>query len=181
LRFGFAGFCTTTRRVTVIPRAPLGLITTAVQAFAGVLLPSSTVFVVLLCNDRAVLGPWVNRPWLNLVAAVIVSALLVLSMVLVVSTAFPKVDVNRLVVILGAVMAVALVAGGVWLWYGGRGAAPEPEISRADRENWRMPALVLLERPTWSAPRRVAMMLLAGYLVVAVVLLAVKATQLAVR
>ena len=167
--------------IVLIPRAPLGLITTAVQAFAGVLLPSSTVFVVLLCNDRAVLGPWVNRPWLNLVAAVIVSALLVLSMVLVVSTAFPTVDVNRLVLILGAVMAVALVAGGVWLWYGGRGAAPEPEISRADRENWRMPALVLLERPTWSAPRRVAMMLLAGYLVVAVVLLAVKATQLAVR
>jgi len=167
--------------IVLIPRAPLGLITTAVQALAGILLPSSTVFVVLLCNDRAVLGPWVNRPWLNLVAAVIVSALLVLSMVLVISTVFPSVDVNLLVVVLGVLMAVALVAGGVWLWNGQRGAAPEPEVSRADRESWRMPALVLLERPTWSAPRRVAMVVMAGYLVVAVLLLAVKATQLALH
>jgi Natural resistance-associated macrophage protein len=167
--------------IVLIPRAPLGLITTAVQALAGILLPSSTVFVVLLCNDRAVLGPWVNRPWLNLVAAVIVSALLVLSMVLVVSTVFPSIDVNRLVMVLGVLMAVAVGAGGVWLWNGQRGAKPEPEVSHADRESWRMPALVLLERPTWSAPRRVAMVVMAGYLVVAVLLLAVKATQLALH
>ena len=30
-----------------------------VQTLAGVLLPSATAFL-LLCNDRAVLGPWVN-------------------------------------------------------------------------------------------------------------------------
>lgn len=167
--------------IVLIPRAPLGLITTAVQALAGILLPSSTVFVVLLCNDRAVLGPWVNRSWLNLVAAVIIGALLVLSMVLVVSTAFPAVDVNRLVVLLGAAVAVVLVAGGAWLWAGQRGSSPQPEVSRAERENWRMPALVLLERPTWSAPRRVAMMAMAAYLVLAVILLAVKATQLAMH
>jgi Mn2+/Fe2+ NRAMP family transporter len=167
--------------IVLIPRAPLGLITTAVQALAGILLPSSTVFVVLLCNDRAVLGPWVNRSWLNLVAAVIIGALLVLSMVLVVSTAFPAVDVNRLVVVLGAAVAVVLVAGGAWLWAGQRGAGRQPEVSRAERESWRMPALVLLERPTWSAPRRVAMIAMAGYLVLAVILLAVKATQLAIR
>jgi NRAMP (natural resistance-associated macrophage protein)-like metal ion transporter len=167
--------------IVLIPRAPLGLITTAVQALAGILLPSSTVFVVLLCNDRAVLGPWVNRSWLNLLAAIIISALLVLSMVLVISTVFPSVDVNRLVVILGAGMAVALLAGGVWLWNGGRGSSGEPEVSRADRENWRMPALVLLERPAASMPRRVAMVVMAAYLVVAVALLAVKATQLALR
>ncbi len=166
--------------IVLIPRAPLGLITTAVQALAGILLPSSTVFVVLLCNDRAVLGPWVNRSWLNLVAAVIIGALLVLSMVLVVSTAFPAVDVNRLVLVLGAVVAVVLAAGGAWLWVGQRGASRQPEVTRAERESWRMPALVLLERPTWSAPRRVAMVAMAAYLVLAVVLLAVKATQLAI-
>ena len=55
--------------IVLIPHAPLGLITTAVQALAGILLPSATVFLVLLCNDRAVLGPWVNKPWLNVVAA----------------------------------------------------------------------------------------------------------------
>ncbi|HVC77988.1 MAG TPA: NRAMP family divalent metal transporter [Candidatus Micrarchaeaceae archaeon] len=167
--------------IVLIPRAPLGLITTAVQALAGILLPSSTVFVVLLCNDRAVLGPWVNRSWLNLIAAVIIGALLVLSMVLVVSTAFPTVDVNRLIVVLGAAVTVVLIAGGVWLWASQRGASPQPKVTRAERESWRMPALVLLERPTWSAPRRVAMAAMAGYLVLAVILLAVKATQLAIH
>ena len=54
--------------IVLIPGAPLGLITTGVQALAGVLLPSATVFLLLFCNDRAVLGPWVNRPWLNVVA-----------------------------------------------------------------------------------------------------------------
>ena len=41
----------------LIPGAPLGVITEAVQALAGVLLPSATVFLLLLCNDREVLGP----------------------------------------------------------------------------------------------------------------------------
>jgi len=165
--------------IVLIPHAPLGLITTAVQALAGILLPSATVFVVLLCNDRAVLGPWVNKPWLNIVATLIVSALLLLSMVLVISTAIPSVDVNRLVAVLAIVMAVALMAGGAWAWLGRRGAIPEPEMSRAERENWRMPALALLERPKWSLVRRIAMVGMGAYLVLAVALLAVKAVQLA--
>ena len=46
--------------VVLIPQVPLGLLTTAVQALAGILLPSATVFLLLLCNDREVLGPLVN-------------------------------------------------------------------------------------------------------------------------
>ena len=154
---------------------------TAVQALAGIMLPSATVFAVLLCNDRAVLGPWVNRPWLNAVAAVIVGALLVLSLILVVSTAIPSVDVTALLVVLGSLAAGVVVAGGVWSWFNRRGAEPEPQISREERENWRMPALVLLERPTWSGPRRVAMYALAGYLVLSIILLAIKAIELAMQ
>jgi len=41
-----------------------------------------------------------------------------------------------------------------------------------------MPALALLERPTWSMARRIAMAALAGYIVLAVVMLVVKAVQL---
>jgi NRAMP (natural resistance-associated macrophage protein)-like metal ion transporter len=165
--------------IVLIPNAPLGLITTAVQALAGILLPSATVFVVLLCNDRAVLGPWVNKPWLNIVAAVIITVLLLLSMVLVISTAIPSVDVNRLVFVLGVLMTLALLAGGAWAWRGRRDGSREPEVSRSERENWRMPALALLERPKWSLARRIAMVGMGAYLVVAVVLLAVKAVQIA--
>jgi Mn2+/Fe2+ NRAMP family transporter len=167
--------------IVLIPHAPLGLITTAVQALAGILLPSATVFLVLLCNDRAVLGPWVNKPWLNAVAGVIVSALLLLSMVLVVSTVFPSIDVGLLMGVLGGVMALVLVVGGTWLWYGQRGAPAPPQVSPQEKENWRMPALALLERPPWSRARRVAMLTLSGYLVVAVIFLAVKAVQLALH
>ena len=123
--------------IVLIPQAPLGLITTAVQALAGIMLPSATVFAVLLCNDRAVLGPWVNRPWLNAIAGVIVSAMLVLSLILVISTVIPSVDVTTLLFVLGSLAAVILVLGGGWSWVRDRGAPPEPEISREERENWR--------------------------------------------
>jgi Mn2+/Fe2+ NRAMP family transporter len=167
--------------IVLIPQAPLGVITTAVQALAGIMLPSATVFAVLLCNDRAVLGPWVNKPWLNVVAGFIVGVLLVLSLILVVSTVIPSIDVTRLLVVLGSLMLGVMVAGAIWLSISGRRAAAVPVMSRAERENWRMPALALLERPTWSIPRRIAMYSLSGYLVVAIVLLGVKAVELAIQ
>ena len=46
--------------IVLTPGSPLGLLTVAVQVLAGVLLPSATVFLLLLCNDKPVLGPWVN-------------------------------------------------------------------------------------------------------------------------
>jgi len=165
--------------IVLIPHAPLGLITTAVQALAGILLPSSTVFAVLLCNDRAVLGPWVNRPWLNAFAAIIVGTMLLLSFTLVISTVVPSIDVTRLIEVLGSVIVVVLVVGGAVVWWTSRLAEPAPSLSRGERENWRMPALALLERPRSSLPRRVAMSVLGGYVVVAILLLAVKAVQIA--
>jgi hypothetical protein len=138
------------------------------------------VFLVLLCNDRAVLGPWVNKAWLNAVAGFIVSVLLLLSLVLVVTTVIPTIDVTTLVIVIASVMAVVLLGGGTWLWLSSRGGAPALKVSRSERENWRMPALALLERPVWSPARRIAMLTLSGYLVVAVILLVVKAVELAV-
>jgi hypothetical protein len=44
----------------LVPRAPLGLVTTGVQALAGALLASACVFLLLLCNDQAVLGPSIH-------------------------------------------------------------------------------------------------------------------------
>jgi Mn2+/Fe2+ NRAMP family transporter len=174
----YAGMVAVAAAIVLIPRAPLGLITTAVQALAGIMLPSTTVFAVLLCNDRAVLGPWVNRTWLNVVAGVIVSTMLVLSAILVVSTAVPSVDVTQLLALLGSVAAFIVFIGGAWMWFRSRGATPPPAMSREERSNWRMPASALLERPAWSMARRVAMGALAGYVVIAVLMLVVKAVQL---
>jgi NRAMP (natural resistance-associated macrophage protein)-like metal ion transporter len=173
--------------IVLLPGAPLGLITTSVQALAGVLLPSATVFLLLLCNDREVLGPWVNASWLNALAAVIVGVLVELSLVLVASTAFPHLDVTRLFVYLSIGLAASLLAGGAYVLSrrvpaaaaarlaGGEAAK---DVSRERRQTWTMPPLALLERPVWSPGRRAAMLLLRGYLVVAVALLVVKTVQL---
>jgi Mn2+/Fe2+ NRAMP family transporter len=166
--------------IVLIPHAPLGLITTAVQALAGTLLPSATVFLVLLCNDRAVLGPWMNKPWLNVVATAIVSALLVLSLVLVISTVFPSVNVTVLITSLGIGTAVVVVAASAWMLWSARKAEPMVEMPRSEKENWRMPALALLERPQWSLPKKIAMFTMAGYIVLAVLFLAIKAVEIAV-
>src|SRR6201988_1270863 len=89
----YTGMVVLAAAIVLIPGAPLGLITTAVQALAGLLLPSASVFLLLLCNDREVLGPWVNRPWLNWLAGLIVGTLLLLSGILMATTLFPHINV----------------------------------------------------------------------------------------
>ncbi|MHB8694188.1 MAG: NRAMP family divalent metal transporter, partial [Solirubrobacteraceae bacterium] len=175
----YAGMVLVAASVVLIPGAPLGTITTAVQALAGVLLPSATVFLLLLCNDKAVLGPWANPGWLNAIASLIVGVLVVLSAILTVTTLFPHVDVTRLTVWLFAALAAALAAaGGYVAWSRRRAAAPAVPITTAPgdvvaRENWTMPPLELLERPEWSRTRKIGMLTLRGYLVIAVLMLIV--------
>ena len=175
--------------IVLIPRAPLGLITTAVQALAGILLPSATVFLLLLCNDKEVLGPWVNRLWLNVLASLVVSVLVALSLILMATTVFPNLDVTSLALGLGASIVVAFLGAGTWaLLPGPRAkrrdasqlAAAAERATKVRRETWRMPQLALLERPVWSRGRAVSMRVLSLYLVVAVVLLVVKAVQLGI-
>jgi hypothetical protein len=165
--------------IVLIPKAPLGLITTSVQALAGVLLPSATVFLLMLCNDREVLGPWTNPPWLNAIASAIIGVLVELSLILMVSTMFPEVNVADMFTYLSAVLVVCLAAGAVYaVRTRPRASVDLEKISRDRRSTWTMPPLALLERPTWSPGRRAAMLVLRGYLVVAVVLLVVKTIQL---
>jgi len=164
--------------IVVIPGAPLGVITTGVQALAGVLLPSATVFLLLLCNDKEVLGPWVNRPWLNVVSGIIVSILLMMSLVLMATTLFSSVNVTDLALILGGVLIVSYVVMGIVLTRAHRRRPVEAPVSKEVRANWRMPPLNLLSRPKWSRGRLLGMWALRGYLVLAVILLLVKAIQL---
>ncbi|WP_189315315.1 NRAMP family divalent metal transporter [Streptomyces brasiliensis] len=178
----YAGMVVVAAAIVLIPGAPLGLITTAVQALAGLLLPSASVFLLLLCNDRAVLGPWVNPRWLNVLAAVIIAVLLMLSGILVATTLFPSLNTTRVALWLAGALAVGLLGAGVRLRLLHARCIPvqarPPEIPRAERESWRMPPLALLEPVVWSTGRKLGMSLLRGYLVIAVLLLLVKAIQL---
>ncbi len=168
--------------IVLIPGAPLGLITTAVQALAGLLLPSASVFLLLLCNDREVLGPWVNRPWLNWVAVLIVGTLLLLSGILMATTLFPHLNVVAVAGYLALAMVILGAAAGPMLrWLARRQPAPPVApvaVRTLDRNSWRMPPLALLQPVTWSAGTRLGMIALRAYLVVGALLLAVKAIQL---
>ena len=164
--------------IVLIPGAPLGVITLAVQALAGVLLPSASVFLLLLCNDREVLGPWVNKPWLNVLATLITGVLFALSAILVVTTVFPAINVTLLLLAVFGLLAAGCVAFGV-LTFLGRPRVPRAAEGRARRETWTMPPLALLGKPPWSKTRSFVMYLMYGYLALAVILLVVKAVQLA--
>jgi hypothetical protein len=177
----FAGLVAIAAGIVLIPGAPLGIVTEAVQALAGLLLPSASVFLLLLCNDREVLGPWVNRAWLNIVATVIIATLLMLSGTLMATTMFPRLNGARIAVWLSVALAAGLTAAGIALRISrkrrGQTASP-PRIPRDQRNQWRMPPLALLKPVTWSPALNLAMLVLRGYLVIAALLLLVKAIQL---
>jgi NRAMP (natural resistance-associated macrophage protein)-like metal ion transporter len=178
----FAGVIACAASIVLIPGAPLGVITEAVQALAGVLLPSASVFLLLLCNDRDVLGPWRNRPWLNALASVIVATLVLLSLILMATTVFPNINVTTFALIGAALLAAGLVALGLLTLRSrreARAAGITEQAPKVPKEQWTMAPLALLGRPEMSTGRRAAMLTMSGYLVVAVILLVVKAVQLA--
>jgi uncharacterized membrane protein len=169
--------------IVLIPNAPLGLLTFAVQALAGILLPSATVFLVLLCNDREVLGPWVNKPWLNAVSAIIVGLLVMLSLILAATTLFPELDAIKMASVLGVILVASLVVMGAFTLVRRLRKGQDPECAalvHMDKETWQMPPLAELTRPTWSLTRKIGMFTLRAYLFIAVILLVVKTFQLAV-
>ncbi len=182
--FSYTGMVTLAAAIVLIPGAPLGLITTSVQALAGLLLPSASVFLLLLCNDPEVLGPWINPPWLNVLAALIVGTLLMLSGTLMATTLFSHIDVTQVLIW----MTVALGAGGLAVFAALRIAARRsgtlprrasaPRVSRVEKMSWRMPPLALLKPVRWSPGLRVGILSLRAYLVLSAVLLLVKAIQL---
>ena len=127
----YAGMIAASAIIVLIPGTPLGLLTTAVQALAGILLPSASMFLVLLCNDREVLGPWMNPRWLNILATFIIGVLLVLSGTLVVTTLFSNLDALKIAIWI-AVGLVALAAlAGAWFWLTRNRRPPPPPHPRA--------------------------------------------------
>lgn len=168
--------------IVLIPGTPLGLLTTAVQALAGILLPSASVFLLLLCNDREVLGPWVNPRWLNILATFIIGVLVMLSGTLVVTTLFSHLNAAKTALWITVALAGSGMLVGSWLLVSSsrrpaRPPHPRQTLSDAERLSWRMPPLALLKPVEWSAVTKLSMLLLRGYLVISVLLLIVKAVR----
>ncbi len=178
----YAGLVAVAAAIVLIPGAPLGVVTEAVQALAGLLLPSACVFLLLLCNDREVLGPWVNPVWLNVLATVVIATLLMLSGTLMATTMFPHLSGARVAVWLSVAMVAGLAGTAIALRIGrarrGSAAAPAARIAREQRRSWRMPPLAMLKPVTWSPTLKLGIIALRGYLVIAALLLIIKAIQL---
>jgi hypothetical protein len=140
------------------------------------------LFLVLLCNDKEILGPWVNKTWQNAVDFTIIGVLIVLSMILVVTTLFTTVNAVLLTeALFGAAGGAVLVIGGPLLLRSRRrriATAGSPDrladVRHLDRNTWRMPPLDQLPKPVISPLRTAGLLLLRGYLIASVLLITVK-------
>lgn len=166
--------------VVLIPGTPLGIVTAGVQVLAGVLLPSATVFLVLICNDRAVVGPWANPRWLNALATVIVAVLIAMSMLLTWTTLFgpaaPPPTVAAVIVAI-AVTVIVLAIVGLAIVPTSPGAASSASADGEDPRTWTMPAIDRLPPPPTSRTRTAALVVLRIYLLLAAGLVVVKVAQ----
>ncbi len=172
--------------LVLMPNVPLGLLTNAVQTLAGVLLPSASVFLLLLCNDKEVLGPWVNGRVTNILTTVIVGVLVVLSIVLTAAVAFPDISGDRITEILvgGSIVGIVLGLGSMALraYRVAKGELPpdlEEKPTRKQLDHWRMPPLDSLKPGQMTGSTRIWMGILRGYLILAICMVAYKVFQLA--
>jgi Mn2+/Fe2+ NRAMP family transporter len=180
----YCGLIVIAAGLVLTPGAPLGLLTNAVQTLAGVLLPSATVFLLLLCNDKAVLGPWANGRWLNIFTGGVIAVLVILSIILTASVMFPDATNETVILailgggcLLGVLIALAtlLVKG-----RGGKAATPVKKVYPVLRNNWRMPPLEELPPAQLSLAARTWMFVLRAYLVLAGGLVLVRIVTLAI-
>lgn len=178
----YTGLIVVAAALVLTPGTPLGLLTNLVQSLAGVLLPSATVFLLLLCNDQAVLGPWVNSRKLNVFTAAVIAVLVMLSVILTASVLFPSITETQIIGVLvggsALTVAMAIVVKMYERWRGGP-VAQTARVEQGSRESWRMPALASLAPAKLTLLNRIWMLVLRGYLLVAAGLLLAKLVQLA--
>jgi hypothetical protein len=191
----YAGLVGLSAIVTLAWGNDLGVVVDGVEALNGILLPSTLVFLVLLANDKAVLGPWTNGPVQNWVSGVIVWAVTTFSLAPLVTTFFPNVTLTQCLYAF-IVCTAAGVAAGAILWRL-RPARQQPvsvapdsnqrppgmspyewrQVLRTRRAEWRTPRLDMLQRPVFSMPRKIGLLTLRGYIVFAIVIMAIKLVQ----
>jgi NRAMP (natural resistance-associated macrophage protein)-like metal ion transporter len=173
----YFGLIVISAAVVLTPGAPLGLLTNAVQTLAGVLLPSATVFLLLLCNDKAVLGPWANDRKTNIFTGIVIAILVMLSVILTASVLFPAISGVHIVAILvsGSVLALLLSLGARIIdARSGLKIQEQIAFTSADRTTWRMAPLDELPPARLTVLDRTWLIVLRGYLVIAAGLVLVR-------
>jgi Mn2+/Fe2+ NRAMP family transporter len=76
--------------IVLIPGAPLVLITLFVQVIAVTLLPAALVFLVLLLNNKELVGKYKNSLGQNIILVIIVGGIIAMSTLYGITTVFPN-------------------------------------------------------------------------------------------
>jgi Mn2+/Fe2+ NRAMP family transporter len=174
----FAAIVAVAAAIALIPGLPLGAVTTLVQALTGVLLPSTLVLLLLLCNDEELLGPRRNGRCLNAIAATAITLILALSTLLTITIVVPHVALGT------ALLATAamIVAGGLPLGLAclrpGRSRARPSTLTPWERRTWSSPMLERLAPARATRPRVIALALVRAYVLVIVAMLLLKLSSL---
>ncbi|MHB0871940.1 MAG: NRAMP family divalent metal transporter [Acidithiobacillus ferrooxidans] len=76
--------------VVLIPQIPLGFLNLTVQVIASIFMPAAMLFLLMLLNDREIMGSYVNRRWQNYSAFAIVGFLILANAVYGYTVVFPS-------------------------------------------------------------------------------------------
>jgi len=173
----YGGLVVLAAALVLTPGTPLGLLTNAVQALAGVLLPSATVFLLLLCNDEAVLGPWVNGRGLNVFTGAVIAVLVMLSIILTASVFRPDMSESMIRAILegGTAFAVAVAVALLLI----RRESRRVYTDAFGQMVWRMPPLDQLPPARLTPLARLWLIVLRFYLGFAAGMVFVRIVELA--
>lgn len=84
----YTGILIISAGIILIPNAPLIAITLWSQRINGILLPIVLICMMLLVNNKEVMGKYTNKSWNNIIGWVTIVILVILSLILVVFSAF---------------------------------------------------------------------------------------------
>ena len=75
--------------ITLIPNAPLGYLNLTVQVIATIFMPAAMLFLLLLLNDKGIMGSMVNKRWQNVIGFSIIGFLILMNTLYGISVALP--------------------------------------------------------------------------------------------
>ncbi len=76
--------------VVLLPNLPLGFLNLMVQVIATVFMPAAMLFLLMLLNDRELMGSYVNSPLRNAVSLLILVVLIVCNVLYAIATLYPS-------------------------------------------------------------------------------------------
>ena len=177
----------------------LDVVINGVEALNGILLPSALVFLILLANDKPILGPWTNGRAQNWIGGLVAWIVLTFSLAPLVTTFWPVITLKQSIWGLAACTVLGIAAAALLVRR--RPSRDEvvaddpaddvasnrrpPGMDRAQwrrelrerRVAWRTPRIDTLQRPALSMARRIGLLALRAYIIFAIVIMVIKLVQ----